>query len=897
MKSWLPSPRKAVATLAAAIALWAGGPAQAGTWQPSEDDSLIFELRSSGYRIGDTLRGYQTPAGVCLDMADLIQTLDLPVRLDKKSRRATGWIFAEDQRFALDRDSYTVQTVNGQAPLAANAIYDTPEGWCADLGALSTWFGVRLRADMGNLAIFLETDRKLPFIEAMARRSRAARLRSTPDTFDLAQLPQAEVPYRSWRTPSVDLMLRTQWKSTLNSGRGPDVQYEALASGEALGASFEARLASDRSGVPAALRLRAYRNDPAGGLLGSLHATQLAAGDVETQQGALTGQSAVGRGFFISNRPLSRPGQFGKTTIRGDLPAGWDAELYRNGSLRAFQADRGDGRYEFDDVELLYGLNEFEVVLYGPQGQLRRERTSMPVGIESIPAGKTWYWAGIVDDGHELFDFSRTMADPLTGWRWGVGVERGIDKKTSAGLEMQSLVMAGKRHDYLEATLRRAVGPALVDISGAQQFGAGAALRAQALGKIGKWRFQAQTMWIDGGFESELVKAEELRHHSLRIDGEAKFGRVTIPLQAAIERSRTRDGASVTEWLMRASLNLRHAALSVQLSQRSTRGGQARDAAADGTRLELLGNTMLGPVRLRGETRFRISGEKRGFEAAALYAEANLSERTNFRATIEHDAQNERTDFGLGLIQQFKRFSLRADASADTRGAIGFGLSLAMSLGPDPVDGGWRVSRDRLAQQGQASVEVFRDDNGDGYRQPGEEAVEGVMIEAGFHHSEAPTNKQGRAVVDGLRPFVPVLVGIDTGSLPDPLLQPKGRGMVVVPRPGVAAKLSLPLAPTGEAEAILLGTDGEAVAGVTLELVDGAGRVAAQAVSEFDGYVLFDLVPYGDYRLRIGAASAAILGVKPELGAMVRFDKGHTSLRLGNLRLEKAMPLHVAAAP
>ena len=38
---------------------------------------------------------------------------------------------------------------------------------------------------------------------------------------------------------------------------------------------------------------------------------------------------------------------------------------------------------------------------------------------------------------------------------------------------------------------------------------------------------------------------------------------------------------------------------------------------------------------------------------------------------------------------------------------------------------------------------------------------------------------------------------------------------------------------------------------------DTAGRVVRQVQSDFDGYVLFDAVPYGDYRLRIGAASAA----------------------------------------
>ena len=382
MRHRLPQLRLAAALFGAALGVGVGSaPAQAqahGTgWTANDEDSPILELRSGQYKLGEPMRGYQIPAGVCVDLADLIQALDLPVRLDKKSRRATGWLFAEDQRFVLDRDSNTVQTMNGNRALGAGAVYDTPEGWCVDLKALSGWMGVRFRADLSNLAVVLESDRKLPFLEAIERKSRAARLREPRMAeFDLAKLPQAQLPYQGWRMPSVDVQVQAQWARQ----GGASVQFE-------------------------------------------------------TVRGALTGQTAYGRGAFVSNQPLNRPGRFGVTSLAGSMPVGWDAELYRNGELRAYQADRGDGRYRFDNIELLWGENDFEVVLYGPQGQIKRERSSMPVGIDSIPAGKTLYWAGIVDAGRDLIDLTSNFTDPHTGWRWGVGVERGIDRRTTVGIE------------------------------------------------------------------------------------------------------------------------------------------------------------------------------------------------------------------------------------------------------------------------------------------------------------------------------------------------------------------------------------------------------------------------------------------------------------------------------
>lgn len=873
-------------------------PAAASPWQANEDDALILELHAGAYKLGETLRGYQTPSGVCVDLADLIQTLDLPVRLDKKSRRATGWLFAEDQRFTLDREANTVQTVNINGPLAEGAVYDTPEGWCTNLGALSAWFGVRFRADLGNLSIRLESDRKLPFLEAIERKNRAARLNGrAAEGFDLAKLPQADTPYKDWRTPSVDVTLQVQRNNRLAGGSGLQVQYEALASGEVLGASFEARLASDRKGVPASLRLRAYRNDPTGNLLGMLKATQVGLGDVQTYGGALTAQSGYGRGAFVTNQPLGRSSRFSTTTLRGSLPTGWDAELYRNGVLRAFQSDRGDGRYEFPDIELLFGENDFEVVLYGPQGQLKRERSSVPIGLENLKPGKTMYWAGVVEDHQELIDFKRNVTDPLTGWRWGVGVEHGIDQRTTAGLEMQSFVKDGKRHSYLEATVNRTVGPAVVQLAGAQQFGAGQAVRVEALGKLGAVRFQAETLWINGDYDSELILPGSRGELAFNLQSDLKIGQTVVPVQLGARRSLLRNGRSATEWFMRGSLGMRGLLVTTQLSHRSSAGPNA-DRTRDGLHLDLLGNTSVSGIRLRGGTRFQISGINQGFESGTFSAERRLDEDSELRGSFDYYGDSDRGDFRLAYVRQFKRFALRSEAKMDTAGGFGLGLSLQMSFGPDPVDGGWRVSRERLAQAGQAFVEVYRDENGDGFRQPGEEGVEGVSIEAGFKHSERVTDKRGRTMVDGLRPYQPVLVGIDTGSLPDPLLQPKGRGMVVVPRAGVTAQLSLPLAPTGEIEATLLGADGQPAEGVTIELVESGDRVVARAVSEFDGYVLFDSIPYGTYRLRIAPASAAALGVRDELGAPIRIDRAQGTARIGTIRLEAGTaPTVVAALP
>ena len=554
--------------------------------------------------------------------------------------------------------------------------------------------------------------------------------------------------------------------------------------------------------------------------------------------------------------------------------------------LRAYQADRGDGRYEFPDVELQFGENEFDVVLYGPQGQIRHERTSQNVGIQNLPAGKTWYWAGMLEEGKDLVDLGAPGYQTQSGWRWGVGVERGLDSRTTAGLGYHSLTRAGRRKHYLEATVRRSVGPMLVEFSGAQQFGAGRALRGEALGRIKGINFDAHVLWVDGEFDSDLVSIEQRREFGLRLSGSVKLGSWRLPVEGGARQTLSRRGLKVTELSTRGSAHIGRATLTLELLNRQIAGPAPVVAGEDhGNRLTLIGNAGIGRVRMRGQVAFGLDGSHPGFQRTQIVVDAPVSKASSVRAGFDYDGVGDRQEYSLGYVHQFRKFALRGEGRLDNRGNVGFGLTLAFSVGPDPVDGGWRISRERLAETGQAAIEVYRDENGDGYRQTNEPAVEGVAVEAGFRHGDKPTNASGRAVIDGLVPYVPVLVSIDSGSLPDPLLQPKGQGMVVVPRPGVTAKVSLPLAPTGEIEGSLLGPDGEPRGGIGIELVDAGGVVVLRGQSDFDGYLFFDSVPYGSYRLRLTEVSAKALGAKPELSGLIRIDRANPSLRMGHLRI------------
>ena len=191
------------------------------------------------------------------------------------------------------------------------------------------------------------------------------------------------------------------------------------------------------------------------------------------------------------------------------------------------------------------------------------------------------------------------------------------------------------------------------------------------------------------------------------------------------------------------------------------------------------------------------------------------------------------------------------------------------------------MSSNKLANSGQALAIVYRDENRDGVRQAGEPLVENVELTAGQSVALSATDANGRAIIDNLLPFRPILIGIDSSSLSNPFVQPALPGVVITPRPGVAVTVELPLVSAGEVEGTLVRRGGGPIAGVGMELVDGEGRVVREAQTEFDGFFLFDGVPYGSYTVRIAKLSAQAIQVPVILGARAVVDEENQVARLG----------------
>jgi hypothetical protein len=869
----------------------ASAPVKPG-WTADPDDQYLLEVNIRQLKLGDGVRAYGTPEGTCVLLGDFLTTLDVPMRIDLGAKKASGWAFSEKNRISIDLSTGQVAYGAGkQEMLSAGTVRETPEGWCVQSAALARWFGIGVKPSLAGSMLLLESQAKLPVELIKERHDRAARLHHA--SMSLGELPQVRLPYRLWRAPALDFVVSGGVTYDARSGTRVDRRASLLAAGEVATLSYEAQATTDPRGRPQSLRVHAFKSDPDGGLLGPLKATHFGFGDVAGHDSRLVASGATGRGAVVTNRPLFTPSAFDRTRFEGDLPAGWEAELSRNGELLGFAPASGDQRYHFDDVPLQYGENSIEIRLYGPQGQLRSRTETVNVADAAAPPGATWYWAGVNQPARDLISLHGRPSDASTvpKVQASASVEHGLDARTSIGVTATMQLLDDERLTYVEGTVRRSIGRALVEVAGSRDSHGGLAARSGVLARLGGLNlsgeaFYARNFRLNGLYEKDIRQAQ------LALSAPLHVGRTVLPAGASLRIVDRPEQGRQLEAAARLAANIGAFNLGADLRYRRTvsRLGQG---PPDELTASMIGAGHIGRVRLRGSSDFDLkpSARLRHVELSAYWS---ASEKADWEAGIGYDGDLHRAHARLSHIRRFDTMALALTGEAASDGSVAVGFNLAFSL--DPA-GGFRPSRQPTASAGMIRAHVFRDLNDNGLRDRGEPDEPGALITTGTRTATTATDKQGRAVVAGLAAYQAIAVGIDPSSLGDPTLTPRRALQVVTPRAGIAADVEIALVGSGTIEGTLVKDGGGGFEGVDLELVGADGKAVATARSDYDGYFLFDHAAYGRYTLRIAASSAAAIHSALAIGGVISVSGEKPSVRLGALTPLILAQVASAAAP
>ena len=356
--------------------------------QRPESELLLFDLRLGQTMLVEGLPAYQVVGGILAPLGEICRALDFAIQVDVTAGTADGFFISENRRFSLDTVGRRVTVEGKDLRFDPARIEVHQDDIYVDTQLLSEWFPMDLTAQFSTLLLTIRPREPLPVQKRQERERRAFKELASLG-YQGPQYPLVSNPYRFLDYPFIDQTLRAN-VARVDGSSNNSLQYSTFATGDLLYHEASFYLFGDQHGVTDA-RGSLARRDPGAGLLGPLRAREYAAGDVLDPGLEAVSLPRSGPGLLLSNFPLQRQTQADRHTFRGDLPQGWEVELYRNGALLGFQQFRPDGRYEFDNVELVFGLNVFRLVFYGPQGQRREESSRVNLAESLTPAGQLYY--------------------------------------------------------------------------------------------------------------------------------------------------------------------------------------------------------------------------------------------------------------------------------------------------------------------------------------------------------------------------------------------------------------------------------------------------------------------------------------------------------------------------
>jgi hypothetical protein len=822
------------------------------------EEQLLLQVRTDKWILDQAFTGYSTPTGVYLPLGDFARLLDLAIDVDAENGRADGWYLKPANTFRLNVNGGFVETKDGRVPLkpgdavvALGDIYVRP-------AVLAQWFPLQVDVSLPRQEVQLKLLTTFPF-EAKLQREEKRQLIGAGAQPRIAY-PREATLYRMMTTPSLDVNIR----ATTGKGQQSTSEYDARASGDLAFMNADLFVTGNRDNAISDMRFVLRRRDPDRQMLGPLGLSLIEVGDTSSAAEPIGVRTRTGRGIVIGNLPLDQGSVFDKIDLRGELPIGYEVELYRNDVLIG-SVDQGvNGRYEFPQVPLEFGLNVLRLVFYGPHGERREEVRQINAGEGRLAKGEFQFAASAIQQDKNLIPINGDTI-PISSLDAGeiravATAQYGLSSRMTAVAGLASFTVNGDRRLQGNAGLRTNLGSAAMQFDAAFQNSGSWALQAGLAGRILGTSYVLQHAEYGGDFIDELrtTLGSYRRDTQLRLDRAFNLGSRILATNFVGERSQ-HDGATDWNATFRASTSVSRWLVSNSFIYRRFDSDSFSTENLDGT-FELNGVVQKWGVRAGIDYSLRPGNKLRDLNVAI---DRDLGQGALLRFTVFRQlSDGNGTAVGVSLSRRVGVFDMGGDLLYDSRTkSFVAGIRASFSLG-NPL-GSWRFEPPGLARGGSLVAIAFRDLNGDGRREPGEPPLQGVGFRGGA--GEVQTNSSGMALITGLGDGRPAQVSMLTDSLPDPYMFPSRPGVEVVPRPGRTHRSLFPVVAVSEVEGHAFFEGGEnrrAVSNVQLQLVNSKGDVISSVRTEYDGYFFIDRVPPGAYRIRIDPDQAGKLNIR-----------------------------------
>jgi hypothetical protein len=796
-------------------------------------------------------------AGAKISLTSFFEIVNFPIQIDFTQKTAKGWFINEAKQFELNfsggiapSNNQFQLTINGQiSSIQSGDFIIEDDDIYVDGDVLSDWFNLNLSYNFTEQKINLQPQEALPIQLRLARKNRS--VNNTNESISV--MPWKESSYQMLSSPLVDVQIQ----SSTNDKSNNLTAYSMLGSHDLAYLSTDYYIAGDTNKELNHARVKFSKYSATGKLFGFLPATHFEIGDINPVSISSQYNRNINRGFLLANSD-NREINKNRININGNIQPGWDVELYRNDLLIDKQTSLQTGRYEFNDIDLLYGENNFEMILYGPQGQVERETKQVYIDKNLLAATETSYAFSISQLGKSLLGIDN-FAQTGSGGILVAGVySRGITDRFSISLGQSTLFSNNDDNTYnyslgMNLTLFERL-LLHTDVNMDQNNNHNLLLTAKTSianhSLLYEFRESKNQIYIDNPIQLN-ENFSKTRFQQLQMSGNLlKSEKFRVNYNNRFQYQDDSFGNSTKSFFNQLSYTAGRYSLqhSFEWQQRSQLGSSDNLQG----RLQLQGR--IGAVYARFSSSYSV---KPISELTNISTELSWQLINNVQSNVKLDYVPKLDKYRamVGINWQHDIFNLSTNYTYNDDKSWNVGLFLRFGFGYDIDNDRTFMSSTSLTSSGTVNVRVFEDDNINGKFDEGENLIEGAKIKALQVHRQGISDKEGFALIRNMPNNIITDIVLQKDTLGDPFLIPATKGLAITPRKGFLQTFDYPVVTSGEIDGTVYLTNKNGIEKVltyaTMNLKGENGELVAQTQTEFDGYYLFvDLIP-GVYTVSI----------------------------------------------
>ena len=517
-----------------------------------------------------------------------------------------------------------------------------------------------------------------------------------------------------------------------------------------------------------------------------------------------------------------------------------------------------DGAYEFKEIPLTSGNNEIKILFFGPFGEIEERVENYLMNSELTKYGDFNWRFSWSKQNQGLISLKKIVNTANKVNRFILETEYGLTPQLSLNTTLSKLPNADNTdyQEHINLTLRSTLGNLYSKHTLVKSF----ENPDYAIQTFYSFNIYDYDLSLDYRyFSKEIIKSptnkSPLFNNSLRLHKQVEtnlFDNFNYSFRLNERRNRGED--KIKNYSFNQLVKIKKLLINNNINYKKNSNANKIDGRLLFTLPKYHNYT------LRGQYNYKLKPTYHS-DSISFNIDRKFSDTLYASLNIEKSLYNENTTkLSFNLNKKFKRFNLGLNARYDTDNHYHLGISVSFNLDRHGL------YAERRNNMGIFEGVVFLDRNKDNTFNQDDIPLPDVQFWLNQHAVKTLSDKQGKARFE-----IPAQetnhIKVSTGAYQNYYWRLEEPELHAISHPSKTIKAYFPAVLVGDIEGtvyrlFLKHNAVRELSGVTVELLDPYGEVIDTAVSSFDGFYLFERIPFGQYQVRIAEQTLTRLNMK-----------------------------------